>query len=577
MLLIMIAALVVLPQYLVAQNRSDAFDANCYFPELGNRSEIDSIYGSTHLQFLGSSPVLISPDGKQEQLLIGGLQESAFVVTSLDVRQGLDLHKLRVRKRGNLPRGTYQSGRFHKPDRIDLLYGDRTTAYRIFWADENGDYDSSRYTFLKTSLVGTGGRSTRLGKNVSLFYGRLTNDSLDDIVWEATTSGKLSENDTMYLMLYHGGDRLFSKGRVAVEDTSLFWSPVVVDTMGSGTGDRLIWSGDFRGTGRKAAVAMDHKANLFFLPNEAPFSLEQYAYHLRYDTLLSAWQNPNRKPRQSEMSDHAKPFALRALPKKYSDRSEDFFYPVPLYTEKHDAHYIFRGGSEFGSRRITYDDAEEVLHHPSFYDSRFNDLAAWGFEFDTVGDLTGTGNPVIYTTAQEGLATGHHFFYVLGTAIDDKADIFFTSSPFGWGKATPLRANNDRYGDVVVSLPEFMTLEDMDNNKRFVGSLALLYGSSRIPNRQNPKYAVNPKNGSSGPRISFGHGDITISGLDPSTRCDVEIRNVIGSTVYRLPIESDATGRISLPAMRLSSGVYFVIITPPNGFSPSVLTVQTIH
>src|SRR5215216_700204 len=73
---LLVALLVLLVSPIVAASQvSTAFEKNVYFPDLTNKLETDSIYGSKEDQHLGSGMINLSPwvDTKYTKLLIGGL------------------------------------------------------------------------------------------------------------------------------------------------------------------------------------------------------------------------------------------------------------------------------------------------------------------------------------------------------------------------------------------------------------------------------------------------------------------------------------------------------------------------
>lgn len=559
-----------------AQQWSPSLDSNCYFPVVGRAGEIDTIYGSTSGQFMGNTFIDLgeSPVGTPKRMLISGLPGNIPFVSSLDVSNGVNLKKRKVGKTYDLPIwGQYKTANLRSPKVKDLLYYRSIGGLKIYWADDNGDYDTSRYTDLRSGVFRNGALDQ--GDYFELpFITRLSSDSVDDIVWQASTNyATIGSKDSIFILWYKGGPDMYAKGKIAKPDTMLFWSPVVIDTMGSDQGFRRFWQGDFRGTGRQDIVAVDEKLNFFFYANDPPFTLEKFKYSLAYDTLLADWQNPTRQPRISNTSWALYPFTARVLPKHVSDSSVDLFIRMRVGDDKYDAQYIFRGGSEFGKHRLTYDSAEAVLHHPAEYDQvNWEFLVYWGHTFDYCGDMTGSGNPVIHTTSHS-LETGFHFFYVLGTATDDKIDIFWSQAIESDGRAAQIDADKDKYADVLIAAPRLTTMKDrVDRDKKEIGSLQILHGSPMIPNRTNPKYLSvrrQPRDNALTIRVE---GDrISVSGL-PDGQLSVQVFNVLGTEVLQSELLA-INGKCSFDRDMLSSGVYFLKVKTAEGYLTQKFTV----
>ncbi len=99
------------------------------------------------------------------------------------------------------------------------------------------------------------------------------------------------------------------------------------------------------------------------------------------------------------------------------------------------------------------------------------------------GDMTGTGNRVLYVGGSlDGQFYGYHYFYVLGSAIDDKIDMFIGPiGNYGVAYIDTLVADGDGLQDVIMSLPAFGLISGNES----VGSIFVVHGSKNIPVRLN--------------------------------------------------------------------------------------------
>jgi hypothetical protein len=168
-----------------------------------------------------------------------------------------------------------------------------------------------------------------------------------------------------------------------------------------------------------------------------------------------------------------------------SDKSVDFLYMFESTDPETDLSlWIFKGGPEFGSKRLYMDKPDAFIWHPKHYDSGWEGT----FFFDILrdcGDMTGTGNRVLsaYGAPFAG-GTGFSQYYVLGDALDDKVDMFYTSENFV-GIPDTITANGDNLQDVILGDP--IALSDKDDKKGWnnVGAIGLLKGTKKIPVKLN--------------------------------------------------------------------------------------------
>src|ERR1035441_410817 len=179
--------------------QSPALDSNCYFPQIGDPTEMDTIVGSMPNQYLGS-PIIrnmgMKPNGSYGNMLIGNLVPpldgaNFYTLSQVETGPSFNLHHM-IQYLQHLNPDTYTGqnsngladgfilGHFRDSQHLDIFDG------RIYWADDNGNYDSSRFTVLRENIpVG----HTRLPRGPILpwYVAHLTSDSVDDIVVSAYT------------------------------------------------------------------------------------------------------------------------------------------------------------------------------------------------------------------------------------------------------------------------------------------------------------------------------------------------------------------------------------------------------
>ncbi|MDP4286296.1 MAG: hypothetical protein Q8922_00005, partial [Bacteroidota bacterium] len=459
---------------------SPALDSNCYFPQIGVPGEIDTIQTidsgkgpGAFIHNLGPKP-----DGSFGNMLIGRQgptnalnQSTNFFVTA--ATGPFDLHNFKARAQKFLPDiEDLRFGHFHNRSNVDIL---DAANLKIYWADDAGDYDSLRFTELLANIRhGDYHSGGGLGYGiVDPYFAYLTNDTVEDIVISCY-SDYINEKDTAYLTLYRGGTQLASKD-TAYEDTSAFLYPMKPNNHAF----RICTQADFRGIGRDDLIVSDDSTNLCYYRNDRPFSLDSLAHAMGKDTIFTSWQNPSLS---SHLHTAEKWFTMRALPKASTDNSVDF---LPVFVTRKDsagAIFMFRGGPDFGSHRITIDSAAFIIRHPAMLDFwRFYQFDFWPEGLIDAGDMTGTGNHVILTTANTAGAAEINMFYVTGTALDEKIDIYH-SGIIGEAGADTLTADEDSLEDVMVGDPYSIPESEK-------GSLWVYKGTTQIPVHLNPKWA----------------------------------------------------------------------------------------
>ncbi len=473
-----------------------AYDSACYFPHLGNPTEFDTIYGGTPDQNLGSILKTIPPlkGETYDRLVIQGVADNIPFLTSVETGHSFNLHKLNVIKKypyifEGFPRVKF--GHFHSPLFTDMVVAypyDNLSSFNIFiyWGDENGDYDTSRYTRLFPHRIGNYGFYS--GNELAPYFGKFTNDTVDDIIVN-TGYGNIVNPDSMFVALIKGGQHLYDQGKQAMWDDTVFWSDGPF-TSGADVAHRFQSQGDWRGVGREDLITLDDWGNLFYYKNDPPFDLREFVKSLRKDTLLVAKEWPLYK---DHFHYHGSPFPMIVFPKSITDKSLDMLVPLPISISDDvfnaNGICIFRGGAGFGSKRLRYDSSDFFIHCPGYYSGNFSETE-WPTLFDG-GDLTGTGNNVLITSGGGGIGYSFDAMYVLGKAMDDKIDVFASYHYAGGGEKETIRATNKDALTYIFSAPAYESPDDQNNGIHGKGSIRILYGTEKIPVHLNPKFAVS--------------------------------------------------------------------------------------
>jgi hypothetical protein len=184
--------------------QNPALDSNCYFPQIGDPSEMDTIMGSVENQYLGGSIIKNlgpKPDGSFGNMFIGNISPSV-ALAQVATGPEFNLHQMKQFPQ-NLTNPGGQTGQFiygHFRDRqhLDLFNG------RIYWADDNGNYDSTRFTVLKKNIP-PGNLGIEGGPILPWYVTHLTSDTVDDIMVSAYTFNQdtfppYNDHDTAYAL-----------------------------------------------------------------------------------------------------------------------------------------------------------------------------------------------------------------------------------------------------------------------------------------------------------------------------------------------------------------------------------------
>ncbi|MBS1904884.1 MAG: T9SS type A sorting domain-containing protein [Bacteroidetes bacterium] len=551
-----------------------ALDPNCYYPTIGNG--IDTIYDEhTDSSFFGYNLIDLGPNPQtgDQRVICGGVPGSRLTNTVLSSGPLVDLHHLQVTKRWNISLTNLPTyfGHFHSPKLLDALVV-QSYQLRIYWADEDGNYDSSRYTYLRSSVNGNEGTTETGG---GFFFGfvlgrpyiaKLVSDSLDDILlfgltkWQPLQMQRDSGRNVIELFRGDGLYSAASQSPYLINDSSYDCGIALrIDPIDSSSySDRrdVVVTGDFRNSGRQSLIAGDMYGNWLFYPNTAPFSLAAFAKSVYYDTLMTRWENP-----QMSTSRFDAQYAMRVLPKEDWDHSVDLILRSGAPDDRKDAYEFYKGGPEFGTKRLFFDSAFFRLYPPYHYGGFSSSMTFGGIGF--CGDMTGTRNPVVKFVAFTQTVVGEYeLYYVLGKALDDKIDIIHQRGD-GYADAdvVPVDADGDRFGDVIYS---YQTLAGDSLWPSWTG-LALLHGSSKIPVHLNPLYGVAQGQGSDeeslliSPNPAMAGSVVLTMHQSRGGASEIEVVNTLGEVVWQeqqnIP-NGDAMIRLDLGG--LANGVYYL-------------------
>jgi hypothetical protein len=547
---------------LSAQVSSTAFDKNCYQPRIG--IEIDTVYGDTAGQNLGNFLMKMPPRPGQQygDVLFTGMRDNIPNLSAIKTGTGFNLHNLEVTQKMNFKATSAKFGHFHDRDHWDMLvYG--STADNglptIYWGDDSGFYDVGR----KTQLTICVDYPYKVFPRLKSYIAHLSSDTIQDIVIGFDKAHYSDSNgvDSVWFVLglFKGGNKLFNSGTIACKDSLA----LVYD------GDSYLFEmaqGDLRGVGQEDLMAINIETNnCFYYKNDhsIPFALSDIATSLNYDTLTTGI--------------HAIGFPMKALPKEPGDSSEDVLIGINTLDFTTQAVYVFKGGKDFGTKRLSLSEADKIIRTPAYYDASFIGLQFPGY-LEDIGDPTGTGNPVLSVGAMN---TGAHynFCYVLGKAFDDKVDMFTSVDLFDGAVGNiAITANTDNKDDILRAIPGAQTEADHNKGWEDVGSLQLIHGTDKIPVRLNGvvNNSTNLSESVSLRNSILDRQVILELVTDHSEPIQIILRDIMGREVYRISrfsIGGTEEFRVLLP--QLSSGRYQLeILTPINRLATSILIIH---
>lgn len=534
-----------------AQFSSPAFDPNVYRPTFGDPAEFDTIYGGQNEQELGRWLTRVnSPDERTAKVVLKGYPKKGEQ-SLVTVTEDFEIH-VPVSKRFNIPLNNYgyRLKHIHNSKQYDLFPNPPgNTIPVVYWADANGEFDSSRYTeFWLTDSVYA--EMTKMGPYVA----PLMQDSVCDLVFLARTWAPKEEDKKMYLAFYHGGSHLFEKGRIAYPDSIIFFDSAI-DPVGYGYST---YEGDYDGSGTIDLVARSSHTDFFYYDNNGNFSLSAFAYALKYDTLAAIRESP----RYGEaVNVWPYPAMVMSALDHGTKKSDDLIIGWRPRNEDGSVGslrdiYIY-SGEKFKSRRMKVDHPDFLIPNPRRLDPGLT--SGFGSTLVNCGDMTGKGYPVLGVT---GVSPGYTecSFYVMGSQLDSLADIYLDPIRGEGADIVAVHADKDKYQDVLIGIPEFRTTKDHERGKDDVGVLALLRGSEKIPMKSSA-VATRLKDRSKGfvVRNEPGLSSIVVqinSDLNGGL-ARLRVRDILGSLIQERSIEhNSAEGTITLS--NLSSGWYYL-------------------
>lgn len=538
--------------------QAQLFDRDYYRPDRTDPDERVSLYGSQHEQRLGQALRNIGPtkEGEGSRILLQGMPGNIPFLTAIESSPSFNISAPKVLQMSNLPWDTYFArGHFRSAHTVDLLV-EGTHGYMIYWGDEDGNFDSARYTILRPERDSAVSYSSGMDPYVAY----LTSDSLHDIVliFDKFYKNNRDELEGGRAYLFKGGPDLYRPwGAAIATEIEKIGSRLDIDYV------RIRSQGDWRGAGRDDWIGINSNGDGFHYLNDPPFSLKRFAEAVRFDTLWAAWESDEPLLR-SELSFRLNnSFSMQAMPKASWDKSVDFMPRFPRNDYKGYGIWIFRGGPNFGSKRLDIDSPDFHIPAPSNVDPGF--AATYISNLRDCGDMTGRGHRILHVGCY-GLSDGANLFYATGRALDTLVDMFIPG--FGnrsSGIADTITANKDGLQDVIIGRPGYVSDQDYDLGKRGVGMLEIVYGSAQIPTKINPAMSVGRTQQASSklemhPNPVAQYTTISIpSGVQSISQ--LVVRNILGHEVFRQQIS--AIGEDTLEWQRppgLPAGSYLLSI-----------------
>jgi hypothetical protein len=559
-----------------AQSHKGAFDSACYRPQLGVSGEIDTICGSIGGQEIGAliKNVGTKPNGEFGNIFIENLDPVTHSMSPASLFQvgtgsTFNLHQLQTTLQKFPPKETANEpfilGHFRDRSHLDVFV---PYNWKIYWADNQGNYDTTNHTVVQFRKHGDNtGNLGLTGGFIPPYITHLTSDTVDDIVMSFMPDYNDMTRDTIYLALFRGAVTLGPKDTI-FEDTSC----VLFANFGYTNVNRGSIQGDFRGVGRDDLIISGQTESLpgsregdfFYFRNDPPFSLDKLAQAITQDTLMAAWQNQTIISSGSE--GYFYNLVMSALPKSSGDKSLDWLQVFPTKAHPDNVIYFFRGGPDFGSHRLTIDSAAFQIPPPGIGDTWANGLI-------NCGDMTGTGNRVMLTVAGGG-GYWEPLFYVTGEALDTYIDMVIQPDQRGAaGGVDTLTANADSLEDLLYGASGYFAPRDFvppdgSNDTSESGSVWLIYGSKQIPVRLNPQWADVRTILQSSDNTTLTFAPDPAPGWSVATivwpeaeEADYEVQNTLGMVVQSGSLRMlGGAEKQRIYFSNLTSGVYYVTI-----------------
>jgi hypothetical protein len=561
-----------------AQSYENSYDRNIYLPTV-EAGQVDTLNGTRDEQYLGQWLLDLKSNSStmEERIAFKGFKNdpSESIFTS---KNYLDINNLVVNTTSTILRPELIGAHFRSPHTLDLLDDAGSRAVRILWSNNAGFIDSTNQTILLPPIA-VPLHTYSIGDPIIAPF---DHDSTDDLIVLFEEPFVPDSGYSTVVACYYRGTELYGKDTIRPQSTQFvqvvaahkpfFLAPI---------------TGYFRSGARKDIISTDISNNLFFVNNDKPFALNRLIDALLHDTLVAQHDNPQLDPNHLSHSTLRSLYSLSAIPmqafpKAKWDHSDDFLFMIPDNSDS--AHfnpthvYMFRGGSQFGSKRLRLDSADYILKTPDDYDVRPSPLNMT--KIQDCGDMTGTGNRVLLVSCSiDGDFYGLYFFYVTGRALDSTVDMYYGLGGGGYGEGFPINADGDGFQDVILAMPSFATAYDVSQNKRAVGTLRVLHGSQKIPVKLNGKFGVTgQKRSLESPLVYPSPANtflmVSIPEPDAST-LTVKVFDLLGREMTATGLRVSANGVVRLETSKLNAGSYILEITTQGNIYHS--KVDIVH
>jgi hypothetical protein len=360
-----------------------------------------------------------------------------------------------------------------------------------------------------------------------------------------------------YVSFFSGGEGLFESGRLAYSSEILGTGKILTREF-----ERFISQGDWRGVGRDDWIGVSRFADAFYFRNDPPFQLEKFANAIFYDTIWASWESNESwyLPHIPDLTHNG--FSMRVFPKPEWDKSVDFLPRLPTGDTLDYGIWMFKGGPDFGSKRLNINKPDFHIRHPGQFDGGFAATSTGNLR--NCGDMSGKGYDILQASgySQSG---SYHLFYATGKALDEQADMFIRSYGIqDGGTVDTITANDDGLQDVIIGRPGFLSQADFERGYHDVGLIEIVYGSSKIPTKINPLLAVSTVRVST-ERLSMYPNPVSQSttiALPTSapSHMMLSVVNVLGETVHTESIEVSAPlGQFTWQRpITIRAGVYYL-------------------
>jgi hypothetical protein len=226
--------------------------------------------------------------------------------------------------------------------------------------------------------------------------------------------------------------------------------------------------------------------------------------------------------------------------------------------------YIFKGGDDFGSYKLTKENAYYIIPNPRLIDvtGKFLEVNGFGSYIHALGDLSGSGIPYILIEAaltdNVGVAREYGMIYAGGKALDSLYDgiVIF---PDALSITLDTLHSIDSTGRSALII--------VHNHNRDIGfgvaDMLLYRGCDSLPHRTNPTFAVEPhKMGSSTlamstfPSIAQRYVKVHLIS-SRRTRGELAVYDLLGRSVLSRSVEIDPGENIEyFETSGLANGTY---------------------